>query len=180
MSIFRWHTILRVADAAVLDVDGVNGVVGAATNGTDRDTVSTSTSSTSEVNVLQNRYELAPNQAKSQQDTTNLSGINSQAIILVVNSRVGNVNTSARTNIESISVVTTLAITIGIVNSDLVHGEFASTVDAENLNGGVLDLDVLDLGVDHLVSVEELGLLLAAVGSLAIPPACTVTVENSA
>lgn len=95
-----------------------------------------------------------------------------------MNSRIGNIDTSARTDIESISVVTPLAITIGIVNGDFVQGELASTVDAENLHRRVLDLQILDVGVDHLVSVEELGLRLAAVGALPIPPASAATVDG--
>lgn len=97
-----------------------------------------------------------------------------------MNSRIGNIDTSARTDIESISVVTPLAITIGIVNGDFVQGELASTVDAENLHRRVLDLQILDVGVDHLVSVEELGLRLAAVRALSVPPAGTVAVQDGA
>ena len=38
--------------------------------------------------------------------------------------------------------------------------------------------DALDDGVGHLVGVEELGLFLAAVGSLSVPPAGSIAVES--
>jgi hypothetical protein len=104
--------------------------------------------------------------------------VDSQAIILVVNNRVGDVDTSARTDVKSVSVVTTLAVTIDVVDSDSIQGKAIGTVDAEDLDRGVLDIDALDLGVDHLVGIEELGLSLAAVSSLAIPPAGTISIEN--
>jgi hypothetical protein len=104
--------------------------------------------------------------------------VDSQAIILVVNNRVGDVDTSARTDVKSVSVVTTLAVTIDVVDSDSIQGKAIGTVDAEDLDRGVLDIDALDLGVDHLVGIEELGLGLAAVSSLAIPPAGTISIEN--
>lgn len=97
-----------------------------------------------------------------------------------MNHRVGDVDTSAGTDIEGVSVVATLAVTIGVVDSDSIQSKAIGIVDAEDLDGGVLDIDILDLGVDHLVGSEELGLSLAAVGSLAIPPAGTISIEDSA
>ena len=92
---------------------------------------------------------------------------------------VGDVDAGTVANVESISVVATVVIAIRVVHSDATHSELTSTVDAEDLDGGVLNVDVLNLGVDHLVGVEELGLGLAAVSSLSIPPAGTITVEDS-
>ena len=95
-----------------------------------------------------------------------------------MDSGAGDVDTGAVANVESISVVATVVITVSVINSDASHSEFTSTVDAEDLHRGVLDVDVLNIGVDHLVGVEELRLGLAAVSSLSIPPAGTITVEN--
>jgi hypothetical protein len=95
-----------------------------------------------------------------------------------VNSWVGDVDAGTITNVESIGVVATVVITIGVVDSDAAHSELTSTVDAEDLHRGVLDVDVLDLGVDHLVGVEKLRLGLAAIGSLSVPPAGTITVKD--
>jgi hypothetical protein len=95
-----------------------------------------------------------------------------------VDNRIGDVDTGTGANIESVSIVAALAVTIGIVDSDSIQSKAVGPIDAEDLDGGVLDRDVLDLGVDQLVSIEELGLGLAAVGSLSVPPAGTVSVEN--
>lgn len=95
-----------------------------------------------------------------------------------MDSGAGDVDTGAVANVESISVVATVVITVSVVNSDASHSEFTSTVDAEDLHRGVLDVDVLNIGVDHLVGVEELRLGLAAVGTFAVPPARTVSVND--
>lgn len=97
-----------------------------------------------------------------------------------MNNRVGDVDTGAGTDVESIGVVATVAVTIGIVNSNSIQSKAIGTVDAEDLDGGVLDIDVLNLGVDQVVGSEELGLSLAAVGSLAVPPAGTISIEDGA
>lgn len=94
-----------------------------------------------------------------------------------MDSRVGDVDTVAGTNVEGVGVVATLAIAIGVVNSDSTKSELLSTVDAEDLHRGVFDVDVLNLGVTQFMGVEELGLLLAAVASLAVPPAGAISVE---
>lgn len=106
------------------------------------------------------------------------AGVNSQAVILVVDNWVGDVDTSAAADVESIGVVTSLAVSIGVVDVDAIQSKAIGAVDAEDLNGGVLDRDALDLGVDQFVGIEELGLLLAAVTPLAIPPAGSITIEN--
>lgn len=97
-----------------------------------------------------------------------------------MDSRVVDVNVLARTNIKSISVVTTLAITILVIDIDLVQGKVISTVDAEDLHGRVLNVDIIDVRADHLVSIEELRLRLATVGTLSIPPTSTITINNMA
>lgn len=91
--------------------------------------------------------------------------------------RAGDVDTVAGADVESVGVVAAVAITVSVVDGDSAKSQLLGAVDAEDLHGGVLDVDVLDLGVGQAVSVEELGLGLAAVGSLAVPPAGTITVE---
>jgi hypothetical protein len=106
------------------------------------------------------------------------AGVDGQAVILIVDSWVGDVDTIAGTNVESVGVVATLAIAIGVVNSDSAESELRSTIDAEHLHRGVLDVDVLNDRVGQFVGVEELRLLLAAVSSLSVPPARTISVES--
>lgn len=105
------------------------------------------------------------------------AGVDSQTVILVVDGRAGDVNTVAGADVESVGVVAAITITVGIVDGDSTESKLLGAVDAEDLHGGVLDGDVLNLGAGQAVSVEELGLGLAAVGSLAVPPAGTITVE---
>jgi hypothetical protein len=170
------RTVLGVLDGAVLDVDLLNGIVRASTDGADGDTVATSALGSGEGDVLGN---FSISLLKSHKLRCAYSaGVDSQAIILVVNHGVGDVDTGAGTDVESIGVVATLAITVGVVNSDSIHSKAICIVDAEDLDGGVLDVNALDLGVDHLVGSEELWLSLAAVGSLAIPPARTISIED--
>jgi hypothetical protein len=100
---------------------------------------------------------------------------------LIVNVGTSNGDTGGRTNIESIGVVAlVLAITSGVVDSDAIKSKLLGAVDGEDLNGRILDLDVLDLRVGHLVGVEELGLGLATVGTLAIPPSTALAVDDGA
>lgn len=73
----------------------------------------------------------------------------------------------------------TLGITLAVVDGDVVEGQAVSQ-DTETLNGGVLDVQTADGRVVQVVGVEELGLLLSAVGSLAVPPAGTATVDDMA
>lgn len=106
--------------------------------------------------------------------------VDRQAVVLVVNNRVGDVDTSAGTDIKGVGVVATLGVTIRIVDDDAVEVQCLRAVDAEDLHGRVLDGKALNLGVDQLVGREELGLLLATVGSLGVPPASTISVEHGA
>lgn len=96
-----------------------------------------------------------------------------------MDSRVDDIDTGARPNVESVGVVTTVAIAIGVVDRDSTNSEIVCIIDAEDLDGRVLDIDVLDLRIDHLVGREELGLRLAAVTALSVPPAGTISIEDS-
>lgn len=55
------RTVLRVLDGAVLNVDLVHGVVGAATDRADRDTVSSRASGTGERDILDESIQISQN-----------------------------------------------------------------------------------------------------------------------
>lgn len=95
----------------------------------------------------------------------------------------------------------TLGVTVFVVDSQTVELGVGSSVDRVDLDRGVLDglshrdlvsnsrslilwgsltYQTLDNGVGHGVSIEELRLGLAAVGTLGIPPTSTIAVESSA
>lgn len=58
--------------------------------------------------------------------------------------------------------------------------EVLGPVDAERLNGGVENVEALDARIGELMSAEELGLLLAAVAALGIPPSLSLAVDGVA
>lgn len=84
-------------------------------------------------------------------------------------------------NIVAVSVVAAVALAVSVVDSDILDGESRGVVNADGLDGRVLDVQALDDGVAvELVGVEELGLVDTAVGALAVPPPATVTINQVA
>lgn len=71
----------------------------------------------------------------------------------------------------------TVAITVGVINGDTDQDDIVG-LDAKGLHGSVLDIEAGDTRVVQVVSIEELGLGLAAIGALAVPPARTATVDD--
>lgn len=110
---------------------------------------------------------------------TYLARVDGQAVILVLNVGVADGDVGGLADIEGIGVVATLAVTGGVVDGDVVENKVVG-LDTEGLDGGVLDVQTGDGRVIQGVGVEELGLGLAAVGSLAVPPAGTATVDDMA
>lgn len=72
------------------------------------------------------------------------------------------------------------AVTSGVVVGDVNDVEVGCRVDAHELNWRVLDVQALDGGLLHGVGVEELGLGLATVRALAVPPLGAVAIDNVA
>lgn len=73
----------------------------------------------------------------------------------------------------------TVAITVGVINGDVIEDQVVG-LHTESLDGGVLDVQVGNGRIGHGVCIEEFGLGLAAVGSLAVPPAGTTTIDDMA
>lgn len=71
----------------------------------------------------------------------------------------------------------TIAITIRVINRDTVQKQIVR-LNAERLNGCILDIETGNSRVIQAVSVKELGLGLATIGTLTIPPALTTTVDG--
>lgn len=72
------------------------------------------------------------------------------------------------------------AVTSRVVVGDVNDVEVGCRVDAHELNWRVLDVQALDGGLLHGVGVEELGLGLATVRALAIPPLGAIAIDNVA
>jgi hypothetical protein len=64
-----------------------------------------------------------------------------------------------------------------VVHSEVGNGQIGSRVDAHKLNRRVHKLKTGDGRRFQGVRVEELGLGLATVGSLSVPPACSTAVD---
>ena len=154
-------TVVGVADLGVLNDDVLDDVVRAATDRADGETVATRAGTTNEVDVG--------------------ARVNGQAVILVLDVGVGDGDASGAADVESVSVVATVGdITSSVVDGDVVQNQVGGTVDGETLDRGVLDVQVGDGGLLQGVGVEELGLCLAAVGTLSVPPLSAVAVDNVA
>ena len=69
------------------------------------------------------------------------------------------------------------SVTGGVVHRQAGHGEVGRAVDRHELHGRVEHVEVRDGAVGQVVRVEELGLGLAAVRALAVPPLRAVAVE---
>jgi hypothetical protein len=127
------------------------------------------------------------------------AAVDGKAVVLVVDGRAADGDLGGASDVEGIGVVAALGVTVLVVDGDAVELGVGGGVDREDLNGRVLDglsqriplvivitgdvtrtaYQSLDDGVRHRVSVEELGLGLAAVRALGVPPASTVAVESS-
>lgn len=104
--------------------------------------------------------------------------IDSNTIVLVVHGGAVNNHVATRADIKAISVVATCTVTGLVVNGHLVDSQSITAIDANGLHGSVLNVQVIDRGrAGQTVSGKELGLCLATVSTLAIPPAGTIRVE---
>ena len=108
-----------------------------------------------------------------------LARVDGNAVVLVLDGSTADVDTSGLADVETVGVVATVVITVGVVDGEVVQVDIGS-LDTDGLDGGVLDVDALEGGVLNIVDVHELGLGLATVGALAVPPAGAVTVDDGA
>jgi hypothetical protein len=115
-------TVVRVDDGGIRDDDVLDGVVAASTYRANGDAVSARAGATGEMDVR--------------------TGVDSQAVVLVLDVGVGDVHTSGAANIESIGVVSAVGnIASSVVDGDLIEGEVLRAVDGETLYGSVLDIE---------------------------------------
>lgn len=103
------------------------------------------------------------------------SRVDGETVILVVHGGTVNVDVGARADIEGVGVVA-LCGTSGVIDGNISDVQVVR-LDAEALDGGVVDLEAGDGRGVQLVGVEELGLCLSTIATLAIPPAGSVSVN---
>lgn len=74
-----------------------------------------------------------------------------------------------------------ISVSSRVVNCDITDGKSLSSVDREDLNWTVENVQSSDGRCpSQAMGIEELWLGLSAIGSLSIPPSCTVSVERIA
>jgi hypothetical protein len=85
------------------------------------------------------------------------AGVDGEAIILVLDVGVGDGDAGRAADVKGVGVVAAVSdVAGGVVDGDVVKCEVGGGVDGEALNGGVLDVEVVDVGLLHGVGVEEL------------------------
>jgi hypothetical protein len=88
-----------------------------------------------------------------------LTRVDRQTVVLVVDGGLIDCDTSGRANVKSVSVVAAVGdVSSAVVNLDRGDCQVLGAVDAEALDGRVLDIEAGDARINHIVSVEELGL----------------------
>ena len=109
--------------------------------------------------------------------STYSSGIDSNAIVLVVDVRPGDGYASTTPNVEAVG-ISTERIASSTVNGNTANCQGSDSINAENLHRWVENVDITDGGGNETVSLEELWLGLTAVGSFAVPPEGSLAVKN--
>lgn len=157
-----------------LDADTVVGVLdGALGEGHARDGVVVSAAHTSDAETV-----AAGAETRVELDVG--ARVDGNAVVLVVDLGAVDVDVVGGTNVEAIGVVASLGVTGRVVDGHRVDGEAVTAVDGDHLDGGVHDVDVVDVRVNHLVGSEELRLGLATVGALGVPVLLAEAVQRSA
>ena len=104
--------------------------------------------------------------------------VDGQAVILILDVRARNVNTSRLANIECIRIMSSPSVASSVVHGDVCDLEIGSAVDAHELDGGILHVQTGDSRVLQAVGIEGFRLRLATIGALAIPPLLTTEVDE--
>lgn len=108
---------------------------------------------------------------------THRAGVNGQAVVLVLDNSVTDGHAVTLADIKGIRVVAAIVITVRVVDVDTIQDDVVG-LDAKGLHGRVLDIEAGNGRVVQVVGIEELGLGLTPVGTLAIPPARTAAVDG--
>lgn len=107
------------------------------------------------------------------------SGVDGQAVVLVLDIGTRDDNIGGAANIKSICIVT-FAISSRVVHRDTHDVEIGSSIDRHELDGSVLDVQTLDGGGLERMGVEHLGFGLSTVAALSIPPLSTIAIDDMA
>lgn len=152
--------VVRVLDRALREGHARDGVVLAASDRADAETVAAGAETRVELDVG--------------------ARVDGNTVVLVVDLGAVDVDLVGGANVETIGVVASLGIAGRGVDGHLVDGQAVTAVDGDHLNRRVDNLDVVDVRVKHLVGGEELGLRFATVGALGVPVLLAEAVQRRA
>lgn len=108
-----------------------------------------------------------------------LARVDSKTVVLVLHVGIADGDVGTLANVEGVSVVAAVLVTVRVIDGNAVKNQVVG-LHAKSLDGGVLDIQAGDGRVNHGMGVEELGLSLAAVSSLGVPPAGAAAVDDMA
>jgi len=111
-------------------------------------------------------------------DISYRSGVYSDTVVLIVHIRSTDMHVAAVTNVESIRIVPSLAVSSGVVYGHIRNGQTITPTDADRMDRRILDMQVCNGRVGEAVRREELGLRLPSVTALAVPPPRTLWIQN--
>lgn len=109
---------------------------------------------------------------------TNRARIDSHAVVLVVDSGTGNINTATLRDIKAVGVCSAFVVASRIINGDVRECQVLSTVNAKHLDGGVQDVQAANNRGCQVVSIEEGRLGCSTIGTFAVPPTRAVTINR--
>ena len=124
-------TVIGVDDLGVEDLHAVDGVVVAAADGADGETVTARAVAAGESDVS--------------------AAVDGEAVVLVVDGGTADGDAIGRTDVEGVGVVAAVGVTVLVVDGDVVDLELGGSVDGEDLDGGVLD------GLQGRISIQYIG-----------------------
>lgn len=140
-----------------MDGDILHCVVVTATNGADGQAMATGAGTAGELDVL--------------------ARVDGDAVVLVLDRGTGDVHAVALADVKGVGVVAAVVITVRVVDGEVFEVQVVG-LHADGLHRCVLDVQAGDRRVFQFVGVHELGLRLAAVRALAVPPARALTVNH--
>lgn len=145
------HAVLRVADLRVRDHHALHRVVVAPAHRPDAEAV--------------------PARARAPREQDVRARVDGEAVVLVLDVGADDADAVRGADVEGVGVVAArVGVAVRVVDGDVLEGQVRGAVDGEALDRRVLHVEARDGRRDHLVRVEELGLLHPAVAALAVPP----------
>lgn len=115
--------------------------------------------------------------ARTARELDVLARVDGDTVVLVLDGGAADVDAVGLADVESVGVVAAVVVAVRVVDGQVLE-DSAVGLDADGLHGGVLDVEAGDGRVLDGVDIHELGLGLATVGALTVPPAGALAVNH--